>query len=79
MVIASVDEETESIMQKIIEEEFAEQMVISVVHRLRFIAEFDLVALMKEGELIEFESPVRLLERDSEFKKLYLALQKEIL
>jgi ATP-binding cassette, subfamily C (CFTR/MRP), member 1 len=70
----SVDSNTESIMQEIIEKEFSTQTVISVVHRFRYIHRFDRVALLKNGELVEFDSPGSLLDRDSEFKVLYTAV-----
>jgi ABC-type multidrug transport system fused ATPase/permease subunit len=63
-------------MQDIIEREFAGQTVISVVHRLRYIDRFDRVALLKQGSLVEWDSPAALLGWDSEFRKLYLALQR---
>lgn len=67
----SVDWETESIMQRVIDAEFTEQTIIAVVHRHRFIDRYDRVALLKSGELIEYDDPISLLRRDSEFKKLY--------
>ncbi|KAJ9151149.1 putative Multidrug resistance-associated protein [Pleurostoma richardsiae] len=73
---SNVDAKTEAIMQDIIEREFAGQTVISVVHRLRYIDRFDRVALLKQGSLVEWDSPAALLGWDSEFRKLYLALQR---
>lgn len=63
-------------MQNVIEREFSTQTVIAVVHRLRYINRFDRVVLLKNGELIESDSPKKLLEEDSEFKALYTALTK---
>ncbi|KAF2670115.1 multidrug resistance-associated protein [Microthyrium microscopicum] len=74
---SSVDRETEATMQQIIESEFAEQTVIAVIHRFRFINKFDRVALLRRGELLECDSPEILLGTNSEFKKLYLALQRK--
>uniref|UniRef100_A0A093VBK4 Metal resistance protein YCF1 n=1 Tax=Talaromyces marneffei PM1 TaxID=1077442 RepID=A0A093VBK4_TALMA len=72
----SVDWETEAIMQDVIEKEFSTQTVIAVVHRFRYIDRFDRVVLLNKGELVESDSPKKLLESDSEFKALYMALQK---
>lgn len=72
----SVDWETESMMQKVIDEEFTNQTVIAVVHRFRYIDRFDRVVLLKSGEIIECDTPIALLGRDSEFKKLYISLQE---
>jgi ATP-binding cassette subfamily C (CFTR/MRP) protein 1 len=63
-------------MEEVIEKEFAEQTVIAVIHRFTYVNRFDRVVLMKHGEPVEFDSPVALLERDSEFRKLYMALQR---
>ncbi|KAL4939785.1 hypothetical protein BDV06DRAFT_230810 [Aspergillus oleicola] len=70
---SSVDSETESSMQKIIETEFSQQTVIAVVHRFRYIHWFDRVVVLKKGELVECGSAAALLQRKSEFWKLYLA------
>ncbi|CCC10044.1 hypothetical protein SMACR_02623 [Sordaria macrospora] len=54
---SSVDEKTEKVMQEVIEGEFAEHTVIAVVHRLTYIERFDLVAVLKGGEMVEFGKP----------------------
>jgi ABC-type multidrug transport system fused ATPase/permease subunit len=64
-------------MQAIIEKEFASQTVISVIHRLRYIERFDRVALLKNGQLLECDSPQALLKRPSEFQSFYRARQAE--
>lgn len=66
-----MDDETEKIMQEIIDKEFSEKTVVAVVHRLRFIHKYDRVAVMRNGELVECDSPQVLLKTDSEFQKLY--------
>jgi ATP-binding cassette subfamily C (CFTR/MRP) protein 1 len=72
-----VDWDTEAIMQTIMEQDFASQTVVSVMHRLRYIERFDRVALLKHGRLVEFDSPQALLARPSEFRSFYHAKQKE--
>jgi ATP-binding cassette subfamily C (CFTR/MRP) protein 1 len=64
-------------MQEIIEREFTQQTVIAVMHRFQYISKFDRVALLRQGELVECDGPEALLNRDSDFKKLYLALQQK--
>lgn len=61
----SVDHEAEEIMQQVIETEFAEQTVLSVVHRLRYIDRYDKVAVMQNGNIAEYDGPEVLLSRPS--------------
>lgn len=63
-------------MQDIIEKEFSQQTIISVVHRQRFIHWFDRVILLKHGELVECDKAEVLLQRYSDLQKLYLAFQE---
>ncbi|EGZ74846.1 P-loop containing nucleoside triphosphate hydrolase protein [Neurospora tetrasperma FGSC 2509] len=61
--MSSVDEKTEAVMQQVIDTEFKEHTVIAVVHRLTYIERFDLVAVLKSGEMVEFGEPRALIER----------------
>ncbi|KAI0886932.1 ABC transporter [Annulohypoxylon maeteangense] len=70
--MSSVDDETESIMQEIIDSEFKECTVLAVMHRLRHVPRsYDVVALLDSGELLEYGTPETLMEGDSKFKELY--------
>ncbi|KAM4064462.1 ABC transporter transmembrane domain-containing protein [Hirsutella rhossiliensis] len=69
----SVDEKTEAIMQEILDSDFQGRTLISVLHRLTYIRRFDRVAVLENGELIECDTPGRLLSRDSAFARLYRA------
>lgn len=68
---SSVDPRTEGIMQEVIETEFQDKTVISVLHRFDYIDRFDRVAIMRHGKLIECDTPQALLGRDSAFQVLY--------
>ncbi|KAK3329761.1 P-loop containing nucleoside triphosphate hydrolase protein [Apodospora peruviana] len=73
---SSVDGQTEAIMQAVIDAEFRHATVISVLHRFTFIDRFDRVAVMRQGELVECDSPEALLGPDREesaFRELYRA------
>lgn len=71
----SMDWETESIMQEIVDTEFKDQTVIAVMHRLRYVEQYDRVVLMKQGEVIECDSPQSLLASDSQFRGFHRAMQ----
>nr|CAC28822.2 related to multidrug resistance-associated protein [Neurospora crassa] len=64
--MSSVDEKTEAVMQEVIDTEFKEHTVIAVVHRLTYIERFDLVAVLKSGEMVEFGEPGALIEKAHE-------------
>ncbi|KAJ5928177.1 ATP-binding cassette transporter [Penicillium verhagenii] len=71
---SSMDVETESIMQQLLQNEFREQTVVAVLHRFKYIHLFDLVAVLKDGVLVECDKPETLLGQDSDFRRLYGAL-----
>jgi ATP-binding cassette, subfamily C (CFTR/MRP), member 1 len=70
-VSSSIDVTTDKLVQRVIREEFKDATIISVAHRLDTILDFDRIALLSDGELVEFDSPQALLERPSAFKELY--------
>ncbi|KID84399.1 ABC transporter, transmembrane domain, type 1 [Metarhizium guizhouense ARSEF 977] len=68
---AAVDSETEALIQHIIQERFESYTIIAVAHRLDTIREFDRVAVMDAGSIVEWGDPVTLLRRESAFRTLY--------
>ncbi|KAF2449993.1 putative multidrug resistance protein [Karstenula rhodostoma CBS 690.94] len=73
---SSIDEETDRIVQRSIREEFKNRTIIYVAHRLDAILDFDRVAVMNKGSLVEVDEPKKLLARESMFKALYDASSK---
>ena len=70
---SSVDKVADELMQRVIRSEFGDCTVLAVAHRLDTILDFDRVALLGKGELVEFEEPGVLLGRGSRFRELYLS------
>lgn len=68
---SNIDERSERLIRQVIREQFAGCTVIAIVHRLGAVADFDRVAVMGGGRLLEWDSPRALLARDSEFKRLW--------
>jgi ATP-binding cassette, subfamily C (CFTR/MRP), member 1 len=68
---ASVDEDTEAIMQSIIDSEFKHATVLSIIHRLEHIHQYDQVILLENGELVEYGNPRILLGADTKLANLY--------
>ncbi len=60
-------------MQGIINSEFKERTIISVLHRFDHIHSYDRVLVLGNGELVESGTPECLLASDSAFRALYNA------
>ena len=68
---ASVDLETDSLIQNTIRKEFVGSTIITIAHRLHTILDYDRVMVLDQGRLIEFESPKILLQNpESHFYSL---------
>lgn len=74
----SVDDKTEAVMQEVIDTEWRQQTVIAVLHRFAHIKQFDRVAVLDCGRLIECDTPQALLDRQSRFRELYRAYNSGI-
>jgi ATP-binding cassette, subfamily C (CFTR/MRP), member 1 len=68
---SNVDAQTESVMQRLIRDEFKNHTIIAVAHRLDTIIDSDMIALFDKGRLVEFDTPGALMARNSAFKALY--------
>ncbi|KAF3102920.1 hypothetical protein TWF706_005048 [Orbilia oligospora] len=71
---SGVDKDTDEMMQKVIREEMKEKTVIAIAHRLQTIMDFDRVAVMENGRVVEVGEPKALLKEDSKFKQLVDAM-----
>ncbi|KAL8839223.1 MAG: hypothetical protein Q9170_001829 [Blastenia crenularia] len=69
---SSVDDSTDTLIQRIIRQKFAKHTIIAVAHKLETIIDFDKVAVLDNGTLKEFDKPHTLLaNEDSRFRQLY--------
>lgn len=68
---SNIDVETDRLVQKIVRDEFKDATIIAVAHRLDTIMDFDRVAVVSEGRVVEFENPDVLMARESAFRELY--------
>ncbi|WCJ33054.1 ABC transporter C family member 3 [Euphorbia peplus] len=68
---ASVDTATDNLIQQTIRQHFSNSTVITIAHRITSVLDSDMVLLLSNGLIEEYDSPVRLLEnRSSSFSKL---------
>ena len=74
---SSVDFDTDAIISQTIRQAFERSTIITIAHRLRTIIDYDLVAVMEKGNIVEFEKPSKLLrDPSSRFYKLCRASGK---
>nr|CAE04330.3 OSJNBb0016D16.21 [Oryza sativa Japonica Group] len=68
---ASVDSATDRIIQEIIRQEFKDCTVLAIAHRMNTVIDSDLILVLGEGSILEYDTPTKLLQReDSTFSKL---------
>lgn len=76
-VSSSVDQDTEKVMQEIINREFEGYTIVMVSHRLDMVMDFDTVVVMDEGRIVETGPPGTLAEREgSKFREMWLVGNK---
>ncbi|KAK8950676.1 ABC transporter C family member 4 [Platanthera zijinensis] len=67
---ASVDSQTDGLIQKIIREDFAASTIISIAHRIPTVMDCDRVLVIDAGLAKEFDTPSNLINRPSLFGAL---------
>ncbi|XP_031394273.1 ABC transporter C family member 10-like [Punica granatum] len=69
---ASIDNATDSILQRTIRTEFADCTVITVAHRVPTVVDCTMVLGMSDGKLVEYDEPMKLINKEgSLFGQLY--------
>nr|XP_027106664.1 putative ABC transporter C family member 15 isoform X2 [Coffea arabica] len=64
---ASVDSATDGTIQKIISQEFKDRTVVTIAHRIHTVIDSDLVLVLSDGRIAEYDTPAKLLEREDSF------------
>ncbi|GKD45352.1 ABC transporter C family member 14-like protein [Tanacetum coccineum] len=67
---ASVDSQTDAVIQRIIREDFADSTIVSIAHRIPTVMDCDRVLVIDAGYAKEFDKPSNLIERPSLFGAL---------
>lgn len=69
---SNVDEKTDELMQRVIRAEFSDSTIIAIAHRVHSLTDFDMIAVVDEGRIVEYDSPGKLLSRsESLFRHFY--------
>ncbi|KAJ6714386.1 ABC TRANSPORTER C FAMILY MEMBER 10-LIKE [Salix viminalis] len=61
---ASIDNATDSILQKTIRSEFADCTVITVAHRIPTVMDCTMVLAISDGILVEYDEPLKLMNKE---------------
>lgn len=67
---ASLDVKSDSIIQESIRDDFKDCTIITIAHRIGTIMQYDKVMVLDMGEIVEFDTPKKLLEKKGAFYKL---------
>eukprot|EP01018_Ginkgo_biloba_P001894 Gb_20379 [translate_table: standard] len=59
----SINNATDLILQKIIREEFTDCTIITVAHRIPTVMESNMVVAISDGEMVECDAPLKLMEK----------------
>ena len=60
-----VDYETDAIIQKCLQEDFAQATILTIAHRLNTIIDYDRVMVLDQGNIIEFDTPFALISKEN--------------
>jgi ABC-type multidrug transport system fused ATPase/permease subunit len=59
---ASIDSETDKLLQSMVRDKFKDKTVLTIAHRLDTIMDSDKILVMDQGLAVEFDTPLKLLE-----------------
>ena len=62
---SSVDFETDQLVQRLIRQEFADCTIFTIAHRINTIIDSDMILVLRDGLLAEFDHPGALLSREN--------------
>ncbi|CAG8541755.1 6472_t:CDS:10 [Ambispora leptoticha] len=64
---SAVDSQTDHLIQETIKKNFANHTVLTIAHRLNTIMEAERILCLNEGRVVEFDTPLRLLDNPDGF------------
>jgi len=67
---AQVDQGLDDQIQATIRDELRDTLVITIAHRLKTVMDYDRVLVLGNGEILEYDSPRRLLQNQGAFRRM---------
>ncbi|CAJ0961700.1 unnamed protein product [Ranitomeya imitator] len=67
---ASIDMETDSLIQGTIRKVFSDCTVLTIAHRLHTVLDSERVLVLEAGRVVEFDEPQRLVQKNGAFSKM---------
>ncbi|XP_077150158.1 multidrug resistance-associated protein 1-like [Ranitomeya variabilis] len=67
---ASIDMETDSLVQGTIRKAFSDCTVLTIAHRLHTVLDSERVLVLEAGRVVEFDEPQRLIQKNGAFSKM---------
>lgn len=67
---SSVDYETDALVQETIAREFRDCTILCIAHRLKTILKYDRILVLENGEVKEFDEPIKLFNKKGHFREM---------
>jgi ATP-binding cassette subfamily C (CFTR/MRP) protein 1 len=58
---SAIDEDSDQLIQRLVREQMADKTILTIAHRLDSIMDYDRVIVLEKGEILEFDTPSKLL------------------
>jgi ABC-type multidrug transport system fused ATPase/permease subunit len=62
---SAIDADSDQLVQRVVREQMADKTILTIAHRLDSIMDYDRVMVLEKGEIIEFDTPAKLLKNPS--------------
>jgi len=74
---ASLDRESADRLQNVIVKQSTDSTVLSIAHRLRFVADMDRILVLRSGKIIGLDTPAKLLEDENGYYAVNYRLEQQ--
>eukprot|EP00483_Globobulimina_turgida_P005559 UN05569 len=61
---SSIDKYTDKLIQKVIRKQFTNTTILCIAHRLQTIIDYDKIMVLSNGDIIEYDTPTNLLNKN---------------